>query len=738
MERLLIVSNRLPVSVEVTGGEYRLEPSVGGLATGLRSFYRDYDSRWIGWPGIPAEVSGKLEGMRSSLEEEGCVPVELPGGLLEGYYYGFSNRTLWPLFHYFQQYAEFEWDLWEAYVKANRRFADAVVETARPGDGIWIHDYHLMLLPGMLKRELPESSIGFFLHIPFPSFELFRLLPWRDEIMDGILGSDLVGFHSYDYARHFLSSVLRLRGHERSLNHLDVNGRKVCVDVFPIGIDFEKFNSAPADPGVVREMETLGRRTGGKKLILSVDRLDYTKGILQRLQAFECFLEANPEYRERVHLVLLVVPSRTGVPQYRELKLELDRMVGSINSRYGDVSGGPIAYIYKSLPFSELAALYAKADVALVTPIRDGMNLVAKEYVACQTGDHGMLILSEMAGAVMELSEAIIVNPNNTPQVASAIVRALEMPPGERKRRMETMQNRIARYSVVRWARDFVDGLEDIRLRQEEEAGLDLGSADRERLLEEFRNAGSRLLLINCDGAPGLSGAAELSGADTEEGMRDPGMKGMLERLAGLPGTMLVLMSGRSREKLEDLFGRDRFNMVAEGGFWLKEPGSRWRMIAPLNDGWKEEVRSLLEYYEDRTPGSFIEEKDFSLLWHYGMTEPDLAGVRAGSLMLSLYAHTANMDLDVLEGNRVIEVRNSDVSKGRAAFHWLEKRRWDFILAVGVDSCDESIFNALPDRSWTLRVGPGPTDAGFRLGSHREMTGLLEGMAEREGRPPRE
>ena len=719
MERVLIVSNRLPVSVEVGEDGFDLIPSVGGLATGLRSFYRSYDSRWIGWPGVPAEACRGLDGLRGGLAEHDCVPVDMSSELLDGYYYGFSNRTVWPLFHYFQQFTEYRWDLWEAYVEANRRFAERVAEEARPGDGIWIHDYHLMLLPEMLRQRLSDVSIGFFLHIPFPSFELFRLLPWRDSLTDGMLGSDLIGFHSYDYARHFLSSVLRLRGYDRYLNSLDVDGRRVKVDVFPIGIDYDKFAGAQDEQDTKAFRDDVEHRMDGRKMILSVDRLDYTKGITHRLEAFDLFLRENPHYRSRVKLVLLVVPSRTRVPQYNRLKTELDRMVGRINSRYSDVTGGPISYMFRSLPFSELAALYGAADVGLVTPIRDGMNLVAKEYVASQRNDHGMVVLSEMAGAAMELSEAIMVNPNNTPQVAEAIRQALEMAPEEKRARMEAMQKRIRRYDVTRWAGDFVDSLEEVHLQQEQDARAGLSDGDRRSLLDECAGSASRLILLNYDGT------LVPPGRDLEQVRPDGEMLEMLRGLRDAPGSRLVLYSGRRRESMDDLFD-DEFSLVAEGGFWVRDPGGEWHMIAPLHDAWKDEVRPLMQFYVDRTPGAFLQEKDFSIVWHCRRTEPALARVRSRELLLSLYAQTASMELDVLEDRRRVEVRNADINKGRAVAHWLERRRWDLIVAAGDDTTDEPVYNSLPERAYTFRVGGGPTEARFRLQKTAELRRLLE------------
>jgi len=721
MDRILIVSNRLPVSVEAGEKDFELKPSVGGLATGLRSFYRKYDSRWIGWPGVPAEVSRELAGLDDGLMKEGCVPVEMSRELLDGYYYGFANRTVWPLFHYFQQFTEYRWELWEAYVEANRRFAEKVIEQARPGDRIWVHDYHLMLLPRMLRERLSDCSIGFFLHIPFPSFELFRLLPWRDRLMDGLLGADLIGFHSYDYARHFLSSVLRLKGYDRSLNYLYADGRQVKVDVFPIGIDYDRFAGAQEEQETTAFREDVHNRMRGRMMILSLDRLDYTKGITHRLEAFDLFLRENPEYRNRVKLVLLVVPSRTKVPQYNRLKTELDRMVGRINSRYSDVTGGPISYMFRSLPFPELAALYGAADVGLVTPIRDGMNLVAKEYVASQTDDPGIVVLSEMAGAAMELSEAIMVNPNNTPQVAEAIREALEMDPDEKCRRMEAMQERIRRYDVIRWANDFMESLEDVRRQQKEEACMEPDEGQLEDLMETCMESRTRLVLLNYDGT------LVPPGRDLEQVRPDGDMLDLLQGLRDAPGCQLVLYSGRSRESMEDLFGEE-FSMVAEGGFWVRDPGDRWHMIAPLHDAWKEEVRPLMQFYVDRTPGAFMEEKDFSLVWHYRRTEPALAKVRSRELLLSLYAHTASMELDVVEDRRRVEVRNADINKGRAVTHWLERQRWDLIMAAGDDSTDENVYNALPERAYTFRVGPGPTEARFRMTSVDDMRPLLRSV----------
>ncbi len=723
MSGILIVSNRLPVRVRTEGGGFELEPSVGGLATGLRPFHRRSGSMWVGWPGIPSEEASGLEGLGARLEVEGCVPVDLPRELVDGYYYGFANRTVWPLFHYFQQYTEFDESQWDSYVEANERFADRIAGLASPGQRVWIHDYHLMLLPGMLKARIPDSTIGFFLHIPFPSFELFRLLPWREELVDGLLGADLIGFHSYDYARHFFSTVLRLSGYERTLDTIEVSGRKVSVDVFPIAIDYERFAGSRTNPEVVRSRRRFETGLEGRRMVLSVDRLDYTKGILQRLEAFERFLEENPRYRSEVCLVLLVVPSRTSVPRYAELKLELDRRVGEINSRFGGVAGGPVSYMYRSLPFEELAALYGAAEVGLVTPVRDGMNLVAKEYVACQGEESGVLVLSEMAGAVMELSEALVVNPNDTGRVSRAILEALEMEPAERRRRMELMQRRLRRYDIRRWAGDFMEELERVRRLQSEETVRTLGPDDREELVRSFEGEGRRLVLLDMDGVlvEGRSRRGELE--------LDRELVELVRALRRRRETYPVLLTARDMDEVDEILGELDADVAAEDGAWIHERGGRWRMLAPVQSDWKESIRPLLEFYEDRTPGAHLEERDFSLTWDFSRVEPVLADVRSRKLLQELYDITAAMDLEVVEAAKALVVRNAGLNKGRAALHWLEKTWWDVVVAIAGASTGEDLLARMPERAFTLRVGAGHTAAAKRIASMPEVRELLRELA---------
>jgi len=369
-KRLLIVSNRLPVSVSKREGRLRFQASAGGVATGLSSFYKSYSSLWVGWPGITLDVADQNEQrhIEEKLNAQECHPVFLSKSDVDNYYYGFCNKTIWPLFHHFPLYTSYNRSFWEVYRRVNEIFRDAVVEVARPGDVIWVHDFQLMLLPGLLRDRLPDASIGFFLHIPFPSFEVFRLLPWRKEILKGLLGADLVGFHTNDYLLHFLDSVYRLLGYEHAFSQINVGNRVVKVEVFPMGIDYKRFAGAVEDPEVQKAVEKVRKKLGDQKVILSIDRLDYTKGIPQRLEAFDLFLERNPQYKEKVCFILVAVPSRTKLEHYTQIKHRIDELVGQINGKHGNIGWMPIWYLYRFQPFHSLVALYNVADAALVTP----------------------------------------------------------------------------------------------------------------------------------------------------------------------------------------------------------------------------------------------------------------------------------------------------------------------------------------------------------------------------------
>jgi len=729
-KRLVIVSNRLPVSVAKKDGNIKITPSVGGLATGLSSFHRESDGLWVGWPGMNPVSSEEKQTIEETLQNDfNCLPVYLSSSDLKKYYYGFSNRTLWPLFHYFASYAIYDTSEWRSYQKVNRMFCERLMEVLRPDDMVWVHDYHLLLLPDMLREKMPEVTIGFFLHIPFPSMEIFRYLPWREEILQGMLGADLIGFHTYDYTRHFLSCVLRILGKDHEYGQVVAGSRMVKADTFPMGIDAEKFAAAAASPEVVKERERLQKKLKAEKIILSVDRLDFSKGIPERLKAFELFLETNLQWHGRIIFIMLCVPSRTKVEQYQLLKREIDELVGQINGRFATPEWVPILYMYRSLPFEELVALYSAADLALVTPLRDGMNLVAKEYLACQSRiGKGVLVLSETAGAAAELGEAIIVNPNDIEMIARAIAEGLDLPEESRKAHINFMAERIKRYNIFRWAEDFIEHLAHTKGRQEHNRQRFLNGDLQTAIREKYRQADKRLLLLDYDGTlVSLKRRPELAGPDSE-------LISILDGLRADPKNTVVIVSGRNREDLSEWLGGVGVELVAEHGTWLREATwENWQLTEKgLSDDWKQNVYPILEMFSERTPGSFIEEKSFALVWHYRKAEPELGALRAKELMDALHDMLAGTALQVLLGNKVVEIKPAGINKGKAALHWIEKvGTRDFVLGMGDDWTDEDIFAVLPVESWGIKVGFMPfTRANYILESSGEARKLLKSLLE--------
>jgi trehalose 6-phosphate synthase/phosphatase len=725
MSRLLIVSNRLPVTVGMDGETPSFSPSVGGLATGIASLETDKKRIWYGWPGIATNrlADKTMRAITDGLKDHGCRPVFLTARDVQDFYFGFSNKTLWPLFHYFTHYASFDENFWKSYRLVNTKFCDAIVADAKPDDTIWVHDYQLMLLPKMLRENLPDATIGFFNHIPFPSFELIRLLPWRTDILEGLLGADLVGFHEYDYVRHFLSSVYRILGYEPHLNQFRVGDRLVQADAIPMGIDYERFAASGNQNGVRREIKKIQNHQH-VRVILSVDRLDYTKGILLRLEAFDWFLRHHPEYRGEVTLVVVAVPSRTQVDAYNQLREDIEKIVGRINGEYGTIDWTPVSYMYRSLPFDQLAALYHVADIALITPLRDGMNLVAKEFVACQRDkkEQGVLILSEMAGAAAEMSEAVVINPHDKNSIVASLKQALEMPQAERRRRNDVMQGRLSRYTVGRWAGDFIHRLDDVKHKQRQLVTQHMTPSIRRKIESHFKKASRRLILLDYDGtlAPFVK--------NPNDACPDHELLSILKTLVTSPENEVVIISGRDRTILTQWLGDLNVNMVAEHGAFIRHQGKPWTSTLPEDDEWKDIVRPALELYVDRTPGSFIEEKTYSLVWHCRKSDPDLAKLRMQELKDAVVAMSKNLNLGVFEGNKIIEVKPTGINKGLGVQNWLTQEKWPFILAAGDDYTDEDMFHAVGEAGYTCKIGPGPSRARYRLNAVTEFRAFLKGL----------
>lgn len=723
---LLIASTRLPVSVAKENGKLKYKQSTGGLATGMSYVSKSRDSVWIGWPGIASdELSPKeKKEITAELAKRDCVPVFLTQQQLDTYYSGYCNATLWPLFHYFANTAIFSEDYWDSYKEVNTLFAREINKHIQPNTQVWVHDYQLMLVPKMLRDKRPKAEIGFFLHTPFPSYEIFRMIPEREELLCGLLGADLVGFHTYDYVRHFLSSVRRSVGYESQLGTIQLEDRIVQADAFPIGIDYNLYAKSSKKRSIKKKIDSFNIDKK-MKVILAVDRADYSKGIPERLDAYELFLEKNPEYHEKVVFIVLAAPSRENVEAYQELREDIELRVSRINGTYSTVDWSPITYFHQSLPTPDVTALYSIADVALITPLRDGMNLVAKEYVATRQNGQGVLILSEMAGVASEVPEALQVNPRDAHMVADAIKRALEMPKREQKQYMKQMKDRFSEYTIARWASDFVTMLDKAHNRPRSTKYLD--EAAKQELFEAYKNAEKKLLLLDYDGT-------------LREFVKSPSAKlakppifllNTLRRLTKRKDTNVTIISGRPKNILNSFFKGITVDLVAEHGGWIMKAG-RWVSSVTdkrANRKWKKQAMEVLKDFEARTPGSQIEKKDFSIVWHYRNVSPELAFVRAEELRMELISELADTGIGVFSGNKVIEVKPERMHKGAIASDIISSDTWDFILSAGDDYTDEDMFAVMPDHGFSINIGNGETKARYQLASVGEFRDLLNELS---------
>lgn len=682
--RLLVASVRLPVSLHRRDHAWAVAPSPGGLATALRSVAERRAFTWLGWPGAhvpPAE----RDAVRARLATAGAVPIFLGKREFAGFYEQFSNRLIWPLFHNLPERLHYDRAAWRHYRQVNARFADAIAEQARPGDTIWVHDYQLALVPQMLRERKVAGPIGFFLHIPFPSAETYRTLPVREEVLRGMLGADLVGFHTYEYVSHFRSACLRVLGVDSEPETVYLPSHSAQLGVLPIGIDPDEIARLRDTVEAREELERLRRRFAGKKLVVGVDRLDYTKGIPQKLLAFEELLAANPRLRGKVVLIQVAAPSRTGVAEYQELKREVDELVGRINGRFGATDDVPVVYINRNLSRARLTALYRAADVALVTPVRDGMNLVCLEYVAARGDDPGELVLSEFAGAAACLSGARLVNPHNPEHVAEVLAAALDAVPD--RTAFEHMTEFVYTNTSAAWAERFLRRLE---ARYEElHAGvqrLDVAKLDA----RSTDTRGHRpLVLLDYDGTLQPHASVPSAAAPTRR-VRDT-----LAALAELATVYVV--SGRPADVLDAWLGDLPIGLVCEHGLNVRPPGGRWPEVPHIDrDVLESVVRPVLRDFVDRTPGSKIEDKRASLAWHYRAADPKLGAWRAHELLALLEERLRGEEFSVLVGSRVVEIRHREISKGRVAARLLDGvAREALVVCAGNDRTDEEMFDAV-------------------------------------------
>ena len=729
--RLVVASARLPVALSRAGEgsgrhEWTVSPSPGGLATALRAVAGTRPFVWVGWPGaaVPEEDRAQVAGRLA--ESDAGVPVFLERREVLGWYEELSNRVLWPLLHAMPAAIRVAPGAWQRYVDVNQRFADVIAGQARPGDTIWVHDYQLALVPQMLRRRELDCAIGFFLHIPFPASETFRTLPVREEILRGILGANFIGFHSYEYVNHFRSSLLRILGVESEPEHVVLPTHHARMGALPIGIEPEEIEEIARRPESAAEFAELSERYRGRTVILGVDRLDYTKGLPQKLVAFEELLEKQPELADRVVFIQIASPSRMNVAEYQKLKREVDELVGRISGRFGGVSGSPLCYVHQHVPREKLVPLYQLADIALVTPVRDGMNLVCLEYIAARGERPGTLILSEFAGAAQCLSGAVLVNPYHTGRIAGALSEALDeamVGEGPSAEAFAHMREFVFGNTSTVWAGRFLYRLEQTwrefggRVRR-------LRARDPQ-LAERLRRAQRPLLLLDYDGT--LQGHVRVP----SQAAPTARVRALLADAQRVARTYVV--SGRPAPALDQWMGDLGIGLVCEHGLAVRHPGQAWPAPPEVDTRALEEiVQPLMRDFCERTPGSRIEKKAASLAWHHRGSDPKLGTWRANELVNHLEGRLSAQPYSVLMGSRVVEVRHVKMTKAAAVNAILAASSdCDLIVCAGNDRTDEDMFQAVAASrvpSVAIYVGGVNTSAEYFVEEPDELLERLDEM----------
>ncbi len=723
---LIIVSNRLPISVKKTEIGLDYYPSIGGLATGLAGFAEDKKFKWIGWPGITSDqlTDKEMVEITKKLLESNCYPVFLTQKQIDGFYNGYSNSILWPLFHDLPIAADAlinQNKFWNAYIKVNAMYADSILKICDHDSSIWVNDYQLFILPALLRKQNHFGKIGFFSHIPFPSAKKFMKLKNAKELILGVLGAELIGLHTKSYVRNLINSCQSLKIGLLTQDCIALDDRIIRVTNFPMGIDYAKFVRTQKLKSVRREVIKLQTKYQNKKIILTVDRLDPTKGLVERITAYRDFLRLNSHLQGKIIMTMLVVPSRTEISEYDNLRQQLEKGVTEINNEFQTPNWQPIEYLYTCLSLEKLIALYKNADIAFIVPLKDGMNLVCKEYIACKQSGDGVLILSQTAGASENLHDALIVDPTNPNSLVLALNQAVLMKKTESKKRLSNMNKHISDFTVQKWANNFIDSLllspilPDGRTKS-------LNLKRQKELLINYSTAIKRVLLLDYDGT--------LTPFVNNPKLAKPSiqLKKQLGQLTANKQNEVVIISGRDKSNLGKWFDNIPLTLVVEhGGFIRKAGEEQWNATVDIDASWKPMIQNIFEQFVKKVPGSFVEQKENSLVWHYRAAKQYYVNKYLSSLEGLLQPLAQKLNLRIEHGSKILETRPNGIGKGNFASDFSGKA--DFVLAIGDDKTDEEMFSALPPTAWTIKVGPGQTAARYRVNDVDEVLQLLDRLS---------
>jgi len=722
-QRLVFCSAQLPFAVRKHKGHYTLQEKIGGVASAVGSVYQAYDSVWFGNLDLPPRIQAKSKAAIQHLaQQHQCHAILCKDPQLQKAADTFCENTLWPLFHYRPESTSFEESGWLAYEAFNKAYFEVLRKQLQPTDTIWIHDYQLMLLPGLIRKEFPDISIGFFLHTPFPSFEVFRLLPWRRQILTAMLGADLVGFHIYEYTRHFHSCLFRILGLEVKLGSVVSGDRLVHTDAFSLGVDFKTFSQIRKSEAYEQAVEKLQEQAQGCQTVLSIDRLDPTRGILEKIDTIEGLLEQHQEMRGKV-VFLLRTFEGSHTPTLRQYARDVEARITACNRRFGRKHWVPVLHEHAQGDRTEVAALYNCADVLLVGSLRDGMNLIGKEYVAARQSDRGVIVLSEFAGGARELGEAILINPHDRDGCIGSLAAALTMPPRRQATTFARMKQRQQRNTALNWSVTFLESLRHVKMRQVTIHSHSFNARAAAKVSAAYRTTKQRLLLFD------YNGTLVPVPRDGRTKPPPPALLDLLARLARERNNRVAIITDNSRPLIEHWFEKHPVDLIACSDAAFRRD-HKWTEAPELATAWQEDARPILEKYVIRTPGSYIDEKRYALIWHFENAEKELGEVRARELLEDLRSFAGMENLQVNELGRLIEIRNAETHKASMLRNYLDDHAYDFIFAVGDDQSNEAMFEILPQDACTVRIGSTLTSARYNLPDHARLLAFLNEIAD--------
>ncbi len=721
--KLFLAAHRLPVSLSYHQGNILRKESDGGLATALRNLQRmDHLGSRIDevvTVGIPQNWPSKRDRTKITFayRAEGLLPAYVPKTLLQEFYQGVCNGTLWPLCHYMSMLTQCKEESWNSYQQVNELVAKTIAEEATENDLFWIHDYHLMLVPGLIRQKFPDARIGFFLHIPFPSFEMFRLLParWRSEIMHGLLSSDIVGFHTLDYVQHFVRTARRFGGLESEFNTIEYDGRSVQLKVQPLGIDVAEFTKIASEPRITQESRKLKESIGAQKVMISIDRLDYIKGIQHKIDGFRLFLKSHPDWRNRVTMALTIVPSRDQLFHYRSLKERINHQISELNGEFGTTAWTPIVYQYRSIDKENLVSHYLAGDVLLVTSLRDGMNLVAKEYLASKRGQPGVLILSEFAGASIELSDALQINPNSDEEISQAIYQALSMPESEQCERNGRMYQALASSDSSSWA---MSAAKDI-LSAKRSSTPYPAATPTEEIVQQIAKARSSGCTIVLD----YDGTLVPFHGKPWEARPDGELLSLLSRVCRETNLHVLIATGRTRDQIANWLSLPGLDFLTDQGSWVRV-GMQWAKLTNQPISFLKNVIPSIESTFKNIVGVVIEQKRDSLAIHFREVTSLWARQRVMELSDNLSQLLVNSGAELRRGAEVLEIVPTVVSKGLGLHHYFGATNRSPLLIMGDEKTDESMFKAFPD-SISVLVGNNASAAMYQVPCWRTARKIL-------------